>query len=264
MKLQKPPALLLDLDGTLYVGSRMLDSTAEFLEFLRTQKIPHLFLTNNSSRSAREYYEKLRNKGIVLEESQVLTSGDATISYLQKHTDYQKIYLMGTPSLEDDFQRAGFKLTADDPQCLVLGYDTQITYQKLETASRFLYAGLPYMATHPDLTCITETGLIPDTGFFIAGFRLMTGRTPLILGKPSSNMLEAALERMQIEFSSKILMVGDQLDTDIKLGVDNGITSALMLSGETSLAQVEEYPLSPHFIHEHNGKLLEDLQKLYS
>ena len=204
-------ALMLDLDGTLYVGPNLLPETEEFLDYLNKNDIPHLYLTNNSSKSAAQYTEKLRNKGIPVKDGQVLTSGDASIRYLKRYTDYKKIYLIGTPPLEEDFEKAGFILEKDNPDCVVMGFDTAITYEKLEIAARHLYAGLPYFATQPDITCITEKGLTPDVGVFIAGLKTMTGREPIILGKPSDFMVEAALERMGISMSNKnqVAMVGD-------------------------------------------------------
>ena len=254
-----PKAFLLDLDGTLYVGPKMMEDTPRFLATLRKREIPHIFLTNNSSQSAREYYEKLTARGIELSEEQVLTSGDSAIRYLKKATDFERVYLVGTPSLEQDFERAGFILDEENPQCVMLGFDTGITYRKMEIAARHLYAGLPYFATQPDITCITERGLTPDVGVFIAGLKVMTGREPEILGKPSIVMVEAAMERMGLTSLDGVAMVGDQLDTDITMGVVNGLISILMLYGETSLEQAGKFHLSPTYIFDHIGKLLEKI-----
>lgn len=257
---KKPTAFLLDLDGTLYVGPKLMDDTPQFLATLKELGIPHIFLTNNSSQSAREYYDKLTKKGIDLNPEQVLTSGDSAIRYLKKAKDFERVYLVGTPSLEEDFQRAGFQLDEERPQCVMLGFDTGITYRKLEIAARHLYAGVPYYATQPDITCITERGLTPDVGVFIAGLEVMTGRTPEILGKPSIVMVEAAMERMGITSLEGVAMVGDQLDTDITMGVVNGLISILLLSGETSLERAREFHLTPTHIFDHIGILLEKMQ----
>jgi HAD superfamily hydrolase (TIGR01457 family) len=249
-------AFMLDLDGTLYVGPDLVESTGAFLKFLKKNEIPHLFVTNNSSQSAIEYKEKLIKKGLEVDEKQVITSGDSSIIYLQNHTDFKRVFLIGTPSLENDFKKAGFILDEDDPQCVVLGFDTGITYKKLELAGRFLYAGLPYYATQPDITCITERGLTPDVGVFIEGLKLMTGRDPLILGKPSIFMVEAAMDRMGLKDLSKVCMVGDQLDTDITMGVKNGLISVLVLSGETNLKKAKKFELKPDYILKDVGELL--------
>ncbi|MBU1238472.1 HAD-IIA family hydrolase [Myxococcota bacterium] len=258
-KFTPPRAFLLDLDGTLYVGPRLMEATPRFLAALRERSIPHIFLTNNSSQSAREYYEKLVNRGIDLTIDQVLTSGDSAIRYLKKALGNPRVYLVGTPSLEDDFLRAGFTLDEDDPQCVVLGFDTGITYRKLEIAARHLYRGVPYFATQPDITCITERGLTPDVGVFIAGLKIMTGREPEILGKPSIVMIDAAMERMGLASLEGVAMVGDQLDTDITMGVVNGLISILLLSGETSLEKAQQFHLKPTHIFDHIGILLEKM-----
>jgi len=254
-----PRAFLLDLDGTLYVGPKLMEATPRFLATLRDRGIPHIFLTNNSSQSAREYYEKLVNRGIELQPDQVLTSGDSAIRYLKKAHGYSRVYLVGTPSLEEDFRAAGFTLDEEDPECVVLGFDTGITYRKMEIAARHLYRGIPYFATQPDITCITERGLTPDVGVFIAGLKVMTGREPEILGKPSIVMIQAAMERMGLSTLDGVAMVGDQLDTDVTMGVVNGLTSILVLSGETSLERARAFHLAPTHIFDHVGVLLEKI-----
>lgn len=254
---------MLDLDGTLYVGPHLMPDTVEFLRFLREHDIPHIFVTNNSSKSAAEYRDKLEKKGISVREDQVLTSGDSSIRYIKKHTDHHKIFLVGTPSLENDFISSGFELTENDPDCVILGFDTGITYHKLEMAGHFLYQGLPYYATQPDITCITEKGLTPDTGVFIAGLEKMTGRLPVILGKPSFPMVEAALELLGNTPSEKVAMVGDQLDTDITMGVTNNLISILVLSGETDEKKLQNFNLTPDLVFRDIGGLLAHLRHVY-
>lgn len=254
---------MLDLDGTLYVGPKMMDDTQAFLAFLREKQIPHIYVTNNSSKSAVEYRDKLVSRGIEVTDNQVLTSGDSTIRYLLKHTDYRRVFLSGTPSLENDFIKAGFILTEENPQCVVMGFDTGITYHKMEMAGHFLFQGLPYYATQPDITCITERGLTPDTGVFLAGLKVMTGRDPIITGKPAAPMVEAALERLGFPDSHTLAMVGDQLDTDITMGVTNKLISCLMLSGETSREKADAFHLKPDYIFDHIGKLFDFFRDHY-
>jgi HAD superfamily hydrolase (TIGR01457 family) len=261
-RFQIPKAFLLDLDGTLYVGPRVLEDALEFLSFLRINKIPYLFLTNNSSQSATEYYDKLKDKGFKLDLSHILTSGDSSIGFIKNSTEFKRVYVVGTPSLEQDFIKAGFILDEEEPQCVVLGFDTGITYRKLEIAARHIYKGLPYYATQPDITCITERGLTPDVGVFIAGLKVMTGRQPEILGKPSKVMVDAAMERLGINSMANVAIVGDQLDTDITMGVENNLISMLVLSGETDKFKTASFPLKPSFVFEHVGEILQEMKEL--
>jgi len=258
-----PPirAFLLDLDGTCYVGSRSLPNTLPFLHYLIEHGIPYLFLTNNSSTTAASYVQKLRARGFPVRDDQVLTCADASARHLLRETPYRRICLVATEPVEEEFRRHGFTLTDhQDAEAVLLAFDTTITYRKMEEMAHALQAGLPYYATSPDITCITEKGLTPDVGVFIAGMKVMTGREPVVLGKPSSFMVQAALERLGIPSPEGVAMVGDQLDTDITMGVTWGLTSILVLTGETSLEKAAAFPLKPHFIASDLGEILEWLQ----
>lgn len=226
-------AFLVDLDGTLYLDDELLPGAAELIELLRRRGHPYVFLTNNSSKSPRDYLERLARLGIPAGPDNVLTSGDATIDYLLSETPHRSCYLVGTPALEEDFRRAGLALTDDDPDCVVVGFDTTLTFAKLETACRLLFAGKPYFATHPDKTCITQRGLIPDIAAIIAACEAVTGRVPTILGKPAPEMVRAALRRLGGAAAETTAIIGDQLDTDMAMGTGSKLCSVLVLTGET-------------------------------
>ncbi len=253
-----PPirAFLLDLDGTCYVGSRSLPNTLPFLDHLRERGIPYLFLTNNSSTTAAAYVQKLRARGFPVEDGQVLTCADASARHLLQETPWRRIYLVATEPVEEEFRRHGFKLTFENAEAVLLAFDTTITYRKMEEMAHLLQAGVPYYATSPDITCITERGLTPDVGVFIAGMKVMTGREPVILGKPSFYMVQAALERLGLSSAQGVAMVGDQLDTDITMGVTQGLVSVLVLTGETTLEKAEAFPLKPDFVASDLGEVL--------
>ncbi|MBU1067997.1 HAD-IIA family hydrolase [Myxococcota bacterium] len=248
-------AFFLDLDGTCYVGTRELPATLPFLEFLLARGIPYLFLTNNSSTTAHAYVEKLRRRGFPVRNDQVLTCGDAAARYLLQDTPYRRIYLVATPPVEEEFRRLGFTLTSEDAEAVLLTFDTGITYRKIEEMAHLLYAGVPYFATQPDITCITEKGLTPDVGVFIAGMKVMTGREPMILGKPSLPMVQAGLERLGLTSPEHVAMVGDQMDTDMTMGVTQGLISFLVLTGETSREKAAAFPLKPDRIVRDLGEI---------
>jgi len=238
-------AFFLDLDGTCYVGSRELPATIPFLRLLLARGIPYLFLTNNSSTTAQVYVEKLRRRGFPVREDQVLTCADAAARHLLRETPFRRLYLVATPLVEEEFRRHGFTLTFEGAEAALLTFDTGITYRKLEELAHLLQAGVPYYATQPDITCITEKGLTPDVGVFIAGLKAMTGREPVILGKPSRSMVEAGLERLGLDVPDHVAMVGDQLDTDITMGVTLGLISFLVLTGETTREKADVFHLKP-------------------
>lgn len=228
---------LLDMDGTFYLGNRLFDGSLEFLDMLEENDRTFLFLTNNSSKSSSAYKEKLANLGCKVEEDKVFTSGEATTIYLRKRKNGAKVFLLGTPYLEEEFQQKGFRLVKDrneTPDYVVLGFDTTITYDKLWMACDFIRDGVEYIATHPDFNCPLEEGkFMPDAGAIIKMIEASTDKLPIIIGKPHEYIIEAITEKYKLQ-RSEIAMVGDRLYTDIKLGINTGITSILVLSGETT------------------------------
>jgi 4-nitrophenyl phosphatase len=235
-------AFLLDLDGTLYLDERLLPGARELIALFDRRGLPYLFVTNNSSKRAEDYRLRLARLGIEVGAERILTSGDATIDYLWRHTPHRSVFLVGTPGLEADFRAAGFALDDGDPDCVVVGYDTSLTYDKLATACRLLFAGKPYFATHPDRTCITQQGLLPDIAAILAACHAVTGRSPdRILGKPNPEMVEVALRRLG-STPETTAIVGDQLDTDMTMAEQSGLVPVLVMSGETTPSTLAAWP----------------------
>ncbi len=250
-------AFLLDMDGTFYVDQHLMPRARALLETLERRNAPYLFLTNNSSARAADYSAKFKQLGLDVPAERILTSGEATASYIRRHTAQRRVYLLGTPELEADFTDQGFTLTDQDPEAVVLGFDKTLTYQKLQTACFLVAEGLPYWATHPDNTCITAQGLIPDTGAFIAAIERVTRRTPRVIGKPEPEMVDAALSRLGAT-ADHTAMVGDQLDTDLTMAQRAGLFGVLVLSGETSRERLEaQKEIRPDLVLEHIGELYE-------
>jgi HAD superfamily hydrolase (TIGR01450 family) len=250
-------AFLLDLDGTFYVDDRLLPRARELLALLERRGSPYVFLTNNSSARATDYQTKLARLGLEVPARRILTSGEATVRHLLRETPFRRVFLLGTPSLEAEFVEAGLTLAGRDAECVVLGFDKTLTYDKLARACLLLQQGLPYFATHPDYTCITEEGYLPDTGAFIVGVEKVTGRRPKVIGKPEPEMVAAALERLG-STAERTAMVGDQLDTDLTMAARAGLFGVLVLSGETSRERLEnQSAVRPDLVLEHIGELWE-------
>ena len=253
--LSKVKCFLLDMDGTFNLGEELLDGSLYFMDTLRELGLDFLFLTNNSSSHRRLYAEKITRLGFPISAEKVFTAGEATALYLQREHVNEKVYIIGTPALEEEFRGHGFQLDENNPQLVVLGFDTTLTYQKLWKLCDFARAGLPYIATHPDFNCPTETGFMPDIGAMIAFVRAATGREPdVIVGKPNRMIVDAVTQKYGYQIE-EMAMVGDRLYTDIALGQTSGITTCLVLSGETRIEDVIDSPFQPTYTFNHLGKI---------
>ena len=252
--LKEIECFIFDMDGTIYLGGRLLPGAASLINFLRDQAIPYYFLTNNSSRSKSDYVEKLTAFELPVTANQIFTSGEATAIYLQREKPGARLFIVGTPSLEEEFGRYGFDLVQDHPDYVVLGFDTTLTYDKIWKLCDFLRDGVPYIATHPDINCPTETGFMPDIGAMMEMVASSTGRKPdLIIGKPFKPIIEAILEKTGFT-PGQMAMVGDRLYTDIALG-KTGIKTILVLSGEAKRTDIPNAPVSPDYVLENVGEL---------
>ncbi len=222
------------MDGTLYLGGRAIAGAAEFIAYLRASGRAFLFFTNNPTRDAAAYADKLQGLGIDASPAEVLTAGEATVRHLLQ-TPHRRVYAVANPSFAEELRQAGFTLTGEDPEAVVLAFDPTLTYDKLATTTHWLRAGLPYIATNPDRVCPTEDGYIPDCGAMAALLESATGRTPEYIGKPNAAMVRLGLEKLGVgDQRAGTAMVGDRLYTDIAMAHAAGITGVLVLSGETS------------------------------
>jgi len=258
-RLRNIETYLLDLDGTFYLGSNLYPWSLPFVETMNRLGRRFIFVTNNSSQNAKHYVQKIRGMGVEITEDQVFTSGQATIYYLKKHNYPRKLYLVGTPALEEEFREAGFMLTDKDPETVVLGFDLTLTYEKLRTACDLIRQGLPFIATHPDFNCPTPEGPIPDCGAMIALITASTGVKPKIIGKPYPEMIEALRARYGLENPATIAMVGDRLYTDLAMAEAAGIVGILVLSGETQRADLQVSEVQPDLVLENLGEITKAL-----
>ncbi len=242
------------MDGTFYLGNKLFEGSLEFVSTVRRLGKRFTFLTNNSSNDSETYVEKLRKMGLD-EPIDVFTSGDATGIFLKENFGSTRIYLLGTGKLAKTLEKYGHQIVQEDPQIVVLGYDTEITYEKLSKTCLYLRKGLTYIATHPDINCPSPDGPLPDAGSYIALIEKSTGRLPdYIVGKPNPLMLQMIVKRTGIP-RERIAMVGDRLYTDIEFAKRSEILSILVLTGETTLEDLKFSPTKPDIVVEHIGIL---------
>lgn len=244
--------LALDMDGTIYMGSTLFPFTIEFLDSMSKAGIGYSFLTNNPSRSVADYLNKLAGMGIQADEGNMYTTSLAAIDYIKaNYPDARRLFLLGTPSMISQFEKAGFISCADDPDdvpdVLVVAFDMTLEYSRLCRASWWASQGVPYIATNPDRVCPTDQRtVLVDCGSMCRCIEHATGRCPdITLGKPDPNMLKGILDRHGLK-PEEIAMVGDRIYTDTAMARNAGAFGVLVLSGETTLetaeAAVEDAP----------------------
>ena len=256
-EIKEKKAFFFDLDGTIYLGNKIFDGVHDLIKLLKEKNKLFYFLSNNSSKSTSDYLLKLKKLNLDANRENIILSQHPTIDYLKKE-GYKKIFLMGTKSLRDEFKQEGFELTESNPEILVLGFDQELTYDRLVKASALLQNGIPYIATHLDDRCPTEDGYIPDAGGMAALLYKTAERMPRVFGKPNKEMILFKLQQTGISPEDAV-MFGDRLYTDVKMGINAGITTCLVLSGESTLEMAEKSENKPDFILEGVWKLLEIL-----
>ena len=228
---------MIDMDGTVYKGDRVIPGAPGFIERLNEKNIPFVFLTNNSAYDRRHYHDKLVRMGFKVKIDNILTSATATVSYLLKYRKGKSVYPLGTPRFVKEAEDSGIKMTDRDPDIVLLSFDKTITYEKMNNAYQFIKKGAELVATHPDDLCPTEDGYDIDIGPFIRLLESMTGVKATIIGKPNKIMAEMAAERMDTDMKG-LVMIGDRIYTDIKMASDAGIRSIMVLSGEAKREDV--------------------------
>ena len=260
--LQEKRLFLLDMDGTIYLDELLFDGTKDFLNYVRAIGGRYVFLTNNSSRSVEAYLQKMERLGICAVKDDFLTSVDALTVYLHRRGyDGKLLYAFGTATFRKQLSDAGFHIT-DSPdeavEALVCGFDTELTFQKLEDACILLGRGVDFIAANPDWVCPTWYGYVPDCGSVCEMLFRATGRRPVFIGKPQPEMALLAAERFGFSKDSTLL-IGDRLYTDIACGVRAGIDTVLVLSGESRREDIAQSPEKPTYIFDNIRALLNQL-----
>ena len=235
---------MIDMDGTVYRGNEVIPGAPEFIERLKAKKIPFVFLTNNSAWSRVHYFNKLTKMGFRISIENILTSTTATVTFLKKHRKGRTVYPLGTASFVKEITHSGIRINEDDPDIVLLAFDTSITYEKMNNAYQFLIKGKELIATHPDDLCPTENGYDIDIGPFIRFFESMTGKKATVIGKPNPLMVKMAAETMDVS-PDGMVMVGDRIYTDMRMAADSGIRSILVLTGEAKMSDLDGSGIIP-------------------
>lgn len=255
---EMPPvsAWLSDMDGVLVKENRALPGAEQFLDALRRKGYPFLVLTNNSIFTNRDLSARLARSGLDVPEDNIWTSANATAAFLSQQSPDSTAFVIGEAGLTTALHGAGYIMTDQDPEYVVLGETRNYDFNAITSAIRLIESGAKFIATNPDVTGPSDDGTLPATGSIAAMITAATGKRPYFVGKPNPVMIRAGLNKIGAH-SERAAMVGDRMDTDIQAGVEAGLRTHLVLSGSTSLEQVEQYPYRPFGIHEGIGELIE-------
>lgn len=261
-KLKDIKLFLFDMDGTLYLGNRLYDFSEELLSKIKSSGKRYMFMTNNSSKSVKDYILKLESLGIKAEYEDFITSSQATTYYLKEHYSDAKLYVCGTMSFKDELISNGFTLTEDlsEVDCIVMGFDTELTFKKLEDISKLLCTrpNIPYIASNPDYVCPTEFGSVPDCGSVSDMLYNVSGRRPIFIGKPEPLMPLLAMKKTNFSVD-ETAVIGDRIYTDVKSGLNAGALAVLVMSGETTEQILQESDVKPDLVLKDAGEIIEYL-----
>lgn len=245
-KLSKIKRLALDMDGTIYLGSTLFPFTIDFLDSMKNAGVGYSFLTNNPTKSVADYLKKLEGMGIHADNDNMYTTSLAAIDYIKSHyPQARRLFLLGTPSMISQFEKAGFESCSDDPDdvpdVLVVAFDPTLVYSRLCRASWWASQGIPYVATNPDRVCPTDQRtILVDCGSICRCIESASGRKPdITLGKPDPNMLYGIMDKYGLK-PEEVAMVGDRIYTDTATAHNAGAFGVLVLSGETTLETAEK------------------------
>ena len=239
---------LIDMDGTLYLGNELIDGASAFIDSLIQAKKRYVFLTNNSSKNANEYVQKMKHLGIPCSIENVFTSGMAMGLYLKEHYPHKKVYLLGTQALAIELQSYGVVLDDQTPDIVIVGFDRELTFEKLEKACHFLDHGALFLATNVDVVCPIEGGrYVPDCGSICQMLTNATGKVPTYIGKPEKRIVDIIAKEHRVALDEMVI-IGDRIYTDVKTGVDANIKSILVMSGETTQSILDQSSIRPTYV----------------
>lgn len=256
--LEEKTCFILDMDGTFYIGEALLEGALEAVSMLRSTGKQVVFFTNNSSKTSRDYVEKLNRMGCRISLDGVITSGEVSAGFLRSRYPGKRIYLLGTPQLRQYLLQEGIAVVDDHPDIVLAAFDTTLRYDRLSEACRCIREGALFLATHPDLNCPVEGGFIPDCGSICACITASTGVVPRYLGKPHTETVAYLEEKLQVS-REQMVLIGDRLYTEIAMGSQHDITTVLVLTGETKREDLKQSSVQPDIILDRLGDITDML-----
>lgn len=249
MKHKNYRGYLIDLDGTVYRGTESIPEATDFIKRLQKNKIPYLFLTNNTTRTRQMVVDKLKTHGITATIDQVYTPSLATRDYLLNKTEEEKkptVYIVGEIGLYQALLQAGFVLDNEHPDYVVVGLDNDLTYDKIKKAVLAIRSGSQFIGTNADKNLPNEEGLVPGAGSVIAFVEAAVQKKALYIGKPERIIVDMALKQLGVS-REDVILVGDNYDTDIKAGINSGMDSVLVYTGVSTRVQIAKHELKPTY-----------------
>lgn len=250
--LKEKKLFLFDMDGTIYNDDKLFPGVLDLMDNIKKSGGRYVFLTNNSSKSVQVYIERLTKMGIEVDEDNFFTSTQATILYLKNVCHYQNelIYALGTNAFKEELKKQNLNITdvySDDVKILLVGYDTELDYQKLIDASKLLTKDVLYIATNPDLVCPTSFGFVPDCGSMCYMLYNASKKNPTYIGKPKPEMIKTVLQKFNLQ-EKDALLIGDRLYTDIASGLNANVDTVCVLTGEATLDDLQVTEFKPKYI----------------
>lgn len=243
---------LFDIDGTIALDDMLYEGSKLLLDYIDSIGGRSFYITNNSTKSRRDYVKKFEKWNIKTEEDQFMTASYAACRYLKKHYGRKKLFVMGTPSFESELQDYGLRITnkaEEDVSCVVVGFDRTLDYGKIETACALLFRPeVDFVATNPDLRCPVSYGFVPDCGGICRMLEAAADRTPYYVGKPDKRIVALCMEQVNAA-KQEVLVVGDRLYTDIACGMDAGVETALVYTGEAKPEDIEHTEYKPDYLY---------------
>lgn len=242
---------LFDMDGTVYISNTIIDGTLELLSSISKKNAKYVFITNNPTKSVKDYIKKVKKMGITAKEDNFFTSVQASIQMIKEKFPNKLVYAQGTKSFIKGLRTAGLKVTEKfnkDAGLILVSFDSELTFKKMEETCKMLcQTDLPYYATNPDFCVNTPYGFVSDCGSMCFGYEKSTGKTPIYLGKPQPEMIYATMKKFNVS-PEETVVIGDRLYTDIASGINAGVDTICVLSGEATLEDIENSEHKPTFV----------------
>lgn len=238
---------IIDMDGVIYHGNRLLAGVTEFLEWLEKNGKKYLFLTNSSERTPRELHEKLKRLGINVTEDHFYTSALATASFLQGQRPNGSAFVIGDAGLIHALYSVGYSVNNVNPDYVIVGDTRSYNFAMIEQAVNLVFKGAKLIGTNPDVSGPIETGITPSTRALVSPIEVATGRKAYFVGKPNPLMMRIALKKLGVK-REEAIVIGDRMDTDVRCGMESELDTLLVMSGITTRAEIDNFPYRPTFV----------------